>query len=358
LASEATTPNYAFITPDTCHDGHDAPCTGPDSFGPGGKQGGLTSANAWMSTEVPKILGSPAFTTPGVASVLFITTDEAANTDVTGCTTGPPTNGGTPGTCSSGVTATGIDGGGLVGLLAIGSPDAHVANGTTATPYDHNSLLRTIEDRLGLGPLTAPNANTVISQDGAGHLNGAGSPLEHSMASLFAPAPATTTPSAPPPQGSADSPPVTSSQASTTRAARPSTRVPAATTGITTPVRCELSTARVQRYRSRTGALASVIRCDHAATVTVTDVATIAGDAPARRGKKRVKRTLALGSATIPVGANVQTPISVPLSSKSSRALLAALRRRERISVRSRLIAVDDVGNRTTAAASIRSLRA
>jgi hypothetical protein len=101
-----------------------------------------------------------------------------------------------------------------------------------------------------------------------------------------------------------------------------------------------------------------VIRCDHAATVTVTDVATIAGDAPARRGKKRVKRTLALGSATIPVGANVQTPISVPLSSKSSRALLAALRRRERISVRSRLIAVDDVGNRTTAAASIRSLRA
>jgi hypothetical protein len=54
----------------------------------------------------------------------------------------------------------------------------------------------------------------------------------------------------------------------------------------------------------------------------------------------------------------VQTPISVTLSSKSSRALLAALRRRERISVRSRLIAVDDVGNRTTAAASIRSLRA
>jgi hypothetical protein len=341
LASEETTPTYAFITPDTCHDGHDAPCIGPDSLGPGGKQGGLTSANAWMSTEVPKILASPAFTTPGVASVLFITTDEAANTDVTGCTTGPPTNGGTPGTCSSGVTATGIDGGGLVGLLAIGSPDAHLANGRTATPYDHNSLLRTIEDGLGLGPLTAPNANIVISQDSAGHLNGAGSPLEHSMASLFAPAPAPPTPGR-----------------STTWAAGQSRRAPGAATGVPTRARCELSTARVHRYRSRAGALTSVIRCDHAATVTLTDVATIAGDAPARRGKKPVKRRLALGSATTPVGANVQTPISVTLSSKSSRALVAALRSRKRITVWSRLIAIDDAGNRTTATASVRSLRA
>jgi hypothetical protein len=167
LASVATTPNYVWITPDTCHDGHDSPCTGADS----GQPGGLASANAWMSTEVPKILASPAFTTPGVTSVLFITTDEAANTDVTGCTTGPLTTGATPGTCSSGVTATGIDGGGLVGLLAMGSPAAHVATGTsTATPYDHDSLLRTVEDGFGVG-----------------YLNDAGSPLEHSMATLFAP---------------------------------------------------------------------------------------------------------------------------------------------------------------------------
>jgi hypothetical protein len=58
-----------------------------------------------------------------------------------------------------------------------------VTSGTTATPYDHNSLLRTIEDGLGLGPLTTPN----VSQDSAGHLNGAGSPLEHAMSTLFAP---------------------------------------------------------------------------------------------------------------------------------------------------------------------------
>jgi hypothetical protein len=181
LASEATTPNYVFITPDTCHDGHDAVCTGIDQ----GQVGGLTGANNWMSTAVPAILNSPAFTTPGVASVLFITTDEAANTDPTGCTTGPVVNGATPGSCASGVPGVGVNGGGLVGLLAIGSAAASVpAGATTAVPYDHASLLRTVEDGLGLGPLSA-GSNQVIFQDSAGHLNNAGSPLEHAMSSLF-----------------------------------------------------------------------------------------------------------------------------------------------------------------------------
>jgi hypothetical protein len=186
LAAESSTPNYVFITPDTCHDGHDAPCVGSDVGQPGWQQGGLVSTNDWMSTEVPKILSSPAFTTPGMASVLFITTDEAANTDATGCTTGPVTNGGTPGTCASGVPGIGVDGGGLVGLLAIGSPDAHVAAGTTtAVPYDHASLLRTVEDGLGLGALSPASQTQAIFQDSAGHLNNAGSPLEHAMSSLF-----------------------------------------------------------------------------------------------------------------------------------------------------------------------------
>src|SRR5437763_15409332 len=81
LAQESTTPNYAFITPDTCHDGHDAPCVAPEA----GQPGGLTSANAWLSSEVPKILGSPAFTTAGVRSLLIITFDENGFTDAAGC---------------------------------------------------------------------------------------------------------------------------------------------------------------------------------------------------------------------------------------------------------------------------------
>jgi hypothetical protein len=187
LHSLRTTPSYAFITPDTCHDGHDSPCTGPDVGQPGWQQGGLVSANDWMSSEVPQLLHSPAFTTPGVSSVLLITTDEAANTDATGCLTGPVIDGGgSPGTCASGIPGVGVDGGGLIGLLAIGSHAAHVAAGTTtAVPYDHASLLRTVEDGLRLPPLTATSSTQVIAQDSAGHLNNAGSPLEHSMATLF-----------------------------------------------------------------------------------------------------------------------------------------------------------------------------
>ena len=40
-------PAYSFITPDTCHDGHDAPCAG-------GQPGGLTSADLWLSQQLPK----------------------------------------------------------------------------------------------------------------------------------------------------------------------------------------------------------------------------------------------------------------------------------------------------------------
>ncbi|MHB8512250.1 MAG: alkaline phosphatase family protein [Actinomycetota bacterium] len=182
LASESTTPNYAFIAPDTCHDGHDSPCTGSDAFDPGGGQGGLVTANLWMSTEVPKILASPAFTTPGVSSVLLITTDESANTDVFGCLEGSSINV-PPGTCASGIPPVGVDGGGDVGLLAIGSPAANLqAAGTqTATQYDHVSMLRTIEDGLRLPSL----ANPLVAQDSEGHINEAASPLEHSMSTLF-----------------------------------------------------------------------------------------------------------------------------------------------------------------------------
>src|SRR4029077_19718911 len=54
LASDiagGTVPNFAFITPDTCHDGHDAPCSNTSE--PGGTVGGLTSADAWLQTNVP-----------------------------------------------------------------------------------------------------------------------------------------------------------------------------------------------------------------------------------------------------------------------------------------------------------------
>ncbi|HZQ84448.1 MAG TPA: alkaline phosphatase family protein [Acidimicrobiales bacterium] len=160
LLSAATTPSYAFITPDTCHDGHDAPCVAPDT-GPGG----LDSANAWLSTEVPKILNSPAFTTQ--RGLLLITFDENGISDIPGCcgaladvnqlvAGGPPT--------VSGVAALG----GRIGLLAIGSTGSGIQAGKVVhSPYDHWSYLRTVEDTLGISeylnvaglPITSPMAD-------------------------------------------------------------------------------------------------------------------------------------------------------------------------------------------------------
>ncbi|HSY83100.1 MAG TPA: alkaline phosphatase family protein, partial [Gemmatimonadaceae bacterium] len=43
LKSVATTPNYVWISPNVCHDGHDAPCIT-------GEPGGLVSANLWLKS--------------------------------------------------------------------------------------------------------------------------------------------------------------------------------------------------------------------------------------------------------------------------------------------------------------------
>lgn len=135
LASAATTPNYVFITPNLCNDGHDGPCIG-------GAPGGLVSADAFLSTWVPKILASPAYQDGGL---LVITFDEAefggSSADSADCCNEPTG----PNTATPGIVG---PGGGRTGALLI-SP--HVAPGTTNdTPYNHYSFLRTVEDLFGL----------------------------------------------------------------------------------------------------------------------------------------------------------------------------------------------------------------
>ena len=68
LKSAATTPNYSFITPNLCDDGHDAPCV---DHAPGG----LVQADGFLRKWVPKIMDSPAYKADGV---LIITFDEAS----------------------------------------------------------------------------------------------------------------------------------------------------------------------------------------------------------------------------------------------------------------------------------------
>src|SRR5919204_224306 len=136
LASAATAPNLAFITPDLCHDAHDSSCAD-------GGPGGLPAANSFLETWVPKITGSPAW---GEGSLLIVTFDEADTGDASSCcgeTPGP--NSPNPGGTTQG------NGGGRIGAVLLSQ---FVRPGSTnATPYNHYSLLRSIEDIFGLDHL-------------------------------------------------------------------------------------------------------------------------------------------------------------------------------------------------------------
>ena len=135
LASAKTTPAFSFISPNLCHDGHDAPCVD-------GQPGGLASADAFLQEWVPRITSSPAFAKNGV---LIVTFDEAdvgdANTDTRACCHEPTG----PNTLMPGIVG---PGGGRTGTVVLGS---RVRPGTVSDePYNHYSLLRTFEDLFGL----------------------------------------------------------------------------------------------------------------------------------------------------------------------------------------------------------------
>ncbi|WP_223979262.1 alkaline phosphatase family protein [Arthrobacter sp. NicSoilB8] len=145
LASAASTPNLSMITPNLCHDGHDAPCVD-------GQPGGLAGADEWLKQWVPAITSSPAFRQDGVLVITFDESD-GPQSDATACcgeTAGPNTP-------EPGITG---PGGGRVGALVI-SP--FIKGGTwSTTPYNHYSLLGSIEDTFGLpylGYAGAPGLN-------------------------------------------------------------------------------------------------------------------------------------------------------------------------------------------------------
>ncbi|MGH8232749.1 MAG: alkaline phosphatase family protein [Rhodanobacteraceae bacterium] len=128
-----TTPNFSYITPGLCHDGHDAPCAN-------GKPGGLVSANRFLRIWVPRITSSPAFRKDGM---LVITFDESGG-DASACCGEQRL----PGGPKPGLTG---PGGGRVGAVVL-SP--FIRPGTRSTVYyNHYSLLRTIEHNFGLQPL-------------------------------------------------------------------------------------------------------------------------------------------------------------------------------------------------------------
>ena len=64
LKSEFTTPNFVFITPNLCDDGHDSPCVT-------GQPGGLVSADAFLQKWIPLIEASPAYQHDGLIVINF-----------------------------------------------------------------------------------------------------------------------------------------------------------------------------------------------------------------------------------------------------------------------------------------------
>jgi hypothetical protein len=149
LQSVATTPNYSFITPNLCNDGHDFPCTNQT-----GGASALANIDTFLSTWVPLITSSPAFQQDGLLEITF---DEGSTTDTAACCGETPGLGGLlPGIFGPG--------GGRVGAVLL-SP--FIAPGTTtSTSYNHFSALASIEANFGLPLLgEAQTATTTFGPD-------------------------------------------------------------------------------------------------------------------------------------------------------------------------------------------------
>jgi hypothetical protein len=138
LRSEATTPDYAFITPNLCNDGHDAPCAD-------GAPGGMKQANGFLKNLIPQITSSPAYQDRGLIIVTFDEAEGGTSPSDDGSACCGEQSG--PNTPAAGAL-TGGPGGGRIGAVMVSNC---IRPGTVSTdPYNHYSQLRSIEDNFGL----------------------------------------------------------------------------------------------------------------------------------------------------------------------------------------------------------------
>ena len=169
LSSAATTPRFAFVTPNLCDDGHDTPCVGTNSTGT--HQGGLVGGDDFLKHWMPTILSSPAYRS---GSMLVVITFDEADVDPTThptyaqacCGEQPGPNTAAPGDGSDTSDAE-APGGGRVGALLLNSRYVTPGHVDTTGSYNHYSALRSYEDLLGL---------TTGGTDGDGHLGWAAAP--------------------------------------------------------------------------------------------------------------------------------------------------------------------------------------
>jgi phosphatidylinositol-3-phosphatase len=138
LDTASATPNFVFITPDLCSDGHDATCANP------AQKGGLAGVDDFLRTWVPRIQAAPAYKE---GSMIVVTWDEGNSPrpqSSQNCCKEPTG----PNTPSPGIVG---PGGGRTGTVVLSQFTA--PGSVNDTPYNHYSLLRSIEDIFGLGHL-------------------------------------------------------------------------------------------------------------------------------------------------------------------------------------------------------------
>ncbi|MGO8957553.1 MAG: alkaline phosphatase family protein [Streptosporangiaceae bacterium] len=141
LKSVRTTPDYSWISPDTCADAHDTPrCQN-------GQQGGLIQADRFLAAWVPRIMASPAYKRGGLIVVTF---DESGDDSNASACCGEKDSLGYDDPSHPNTNEPGLwgPGGGRVGAVLL-SP--FVKPGTVSgVDYNHYSLLKTVERIFGL----------------------------------------------------------------------------------------------------------------------------------------------------------------------------------------------------------------
>jgi phosphatidylinositol-3-phosphatase len=153
LKKISTTPNYSFITPNTCADGHDFPCND-------GKKGGLARVNTFLKNYIPMIMKSPAYKANGMIVINF---DESGSDEDASACCGEKVSLGYSDPSHPDMNEPGLygPGGGKVGAVVLSK---FIKGGTVSTVgYNHYSLLRSIEDIFGLHHLGDAQQPQVVS---------------------------------------------------------------------------------------------------------------------------------------------------------------------------------------------------
>jgi phosphatidylinositol-3-phosphatase len=142
-------PNFAFIVPDQCHDMHGVSGSSAQSYGmpwcgyPANfvlSHALIQAGDAYVKQLVTTIMSSKGWTTDSAIVLTWdenessgLTTPNRGYASSTGCCASPPG-----------------EGGGRVPLIIVTNTPSHTVS---LQPYNHYSLLRTIEDNFGLGCL-------------------------------------------------------------------------------------------------------------------------------------------------------------------------------------------------------------